>query len=230
MMFERCLQRGWGQRDAAGIHAAIELRVHRLAGPACQHDGGIARLQANFRCTVFQRQQGCPRLEQAGLARAAAAISRFRSSDFVARQGGLARQLGAHALEMVALKPGNGGVALDVGRQRFGRSQAASGFAFEAGGTPAPLVAAGEFLHHADTAHGHRVGADAVAVRTADGQVVDTGFQHRVGQLRGGDSHVARGIGSMALRGKLARSLNGALLRLRQRQRLSLGGKRQGPA
>ena len=134
--------------------------------------------------------------------------------EWQARFVALGHQHVAHALLVETVQPGQGGVALQVGKRQAAPGLGDPGLALVASGAGLELVLARELLHHADGAHGHEVARRAESIGAVDGQVVDAELEGGVGPLAGGDRHVPCGRCRRILGDKRTRT------GLRQAQRL----------
>ena len=159
----------------------------RFAASPTQRASRVDRgrdLAIGLRDAVVELRHHHARGEHIGLRAASAAIRCIGRLDLQPRFIALRDQRVAHALLVVAIEPGERGVALQIGERRRAAGLRSFGFALEARCTRLALVAARELLHHADRAHRHEVARQAEAIRAVDRQVVDTRRQRRIGQLR----------------------------------------------
>ena len=193
-------------------------RTQGIAGgrtyPAGQLRAGRGDLALGLFDAVVDLGDGRSGGEHIGLRAAPAPVGGISGVDLQARFVALGHQHVAHALLVETVQPGQGGVALQVGKRQAAPGLGDPGLALVASGAGLELVLARELLHHADGAHGHEVARRAESIGAVDGQVVDAELEGGVGPLAGGDRHVPCGRCRRILGDKRTRT------GLRQAQRL----------
>ena len=192
------------------------LRIR--ADPAGKPDrGGLDLLCSQTKAIVDQRRRQ-PGSKHVGLRAPPAPVGRVGGLDLQAGFDALALQEFDHALLEMPLQPGHRSVAAQVGECHRTCGFCGLGFPVETRRPGRELVAACDFLHHADRAHGHEVACQAEPVRAVEGQVVEADLERRVGTLAGRHGHLAGSGGGGLLRRKLARAVLCELQGLIERQ------------
>ena len=200
MVAEIAIQRNRIESDRVDRGTARQWRFGAIAQPAREGDLGGARFATELAGTIIQGGQCGTSGEEVGQAPASGAIGSFRRVDLGRRCAALLGDDRRHRFGVVAIKPRDGGVALNRG---YGDALFGGGLfrlALETFGARLALFGPGELLHDAHAAHGHEVSRQAEAILAIDRQIVDSQFGDRIGKLRRRHRHFARGIDSGVLR------------------------------
>src|SRR3569623_2051705 len=162
----------WG--NVVYIRPLRQRQLDGIAYPAregeLRHTHALRRLAR----AVFEFGEGTACRDEICLATAPTLISRSGRID---RQACLDDLLGDephHGLGIVAIKPGDRGIAIDLDQSRFSFGNCAFDIMFTASASQFAFFCTREFLTDTDAAHGHEIARETVAVPTIDGQGVDT--------------------------------------------------------
>lgn len=122
--------------ESCVVHAEV-LNYCLGAHPASENPRGIPALLVDLTQAILQHHKGRPRCEDIDLAVASNAVARLRCLYLDLGLLDLSQHEVAHLLRVVALDPGEGGVALDTGDAHLLFGAGAVGFPLEAFGPQA---------------------------------------------------------------------------------------------
>ena len=147
--------------------------VVHAAHPARQAGVSTGQLAFALQKAVFDLGYGSPGSKAIRLRTAPGTVGAVSGLNLQLGLVALADQQRTQALLVIAIEPRLRGVALQIGQGHGAAGDGGFSLSLKAVGARAALVSTGEFLHHADRPHGHKVAGQVELVFTVDGQVID---------------------------------------------------------
>ena len=192
MVGEICFERARIEADRIDRRLARQRRIRVIPNPARQGDFRGAYFAPELACAIIEKHQCITRSQNIGQVASSRPIATLRSFDLELGLAALLRYHRLHRFCIITIQPRQRGIALDCGEAHILFGERLFRFALEALGARLALFGAGEFLHHADAAHGHEVACQAEPIGRIDRKIIDAERSDRIGQLPGGHGHFAR--------------------------------------